>query len=198
MIELYSYIIENIYQFLGVVFSIIYVLFSIRQNILCWPSLIFAAILNMFAYHLIDLPLQVFMQLFFIGTAIYGWYNWHKGGNNEPIKITSWSNKNHLTWICLGGTGTLILTIILKQFSAFEILHSNYPFLDSLMFIFNIIPMYMTGKKILESWLYFIFIDIISGLFYLITGEFFFSFLFFCYIGFATYGYITWKKNSIC
>jgi len=57
--------------------------------------------------------------------------------------------------------------------------------------------MYMTGQKILESWIYFIVIDIISGVFYAITGEFFFCFLFFCYLGFATQGYITWKKEIV-
>ena len=63
---------------MGVLFSIIYVLFSIRQNILCWPALIIAATFNFYAYFLINLPLQSIMQLFFILTAFYGWYKWKK------------------------------------------------------------------------------------------------------------------------
>jgi len=235
MIDIYSYIIENIHQFLGVVFSIIYVIFSIKENILCWPALIMAAIFNMFAFHIIELPLQIIMQLFFIGTAIYGWYNWKKGDNaaantkakkgsiefedageslnptllksvknsvqvNNPkpavegkLTIKSWNTKTHIRWITAGLVLTVTLWVCLRQIN---IINSS-PFLDSLMFTFNIIPMYMTGKKILESWLYFIVIDIISGCFYLYTGEFFFCFLFFCYIGFATHGYRTWKKNKV-
>ena len=65
----------------------------------------------------------------------------------------------------------------------------------SLMFMFNIIPMYMTTKKIIQSWVIFIVIDIISGFFYLYTGDYFYCFLFFFYIPFATYGYISWKKH---
>lgn len=192
MIEIYYYIHENIYQFLGVIFSIIYVIFSIKENILCWPSLIIAAIFNMFAFYTIQLPLQVIMQLFFIGTAIYGWYNWKKGDNTGILKITSWNIKKHAQWITLG----LLLTITLWFFLQKINITNSSPFIDSLMFSFNIIPMYMTGKKILESWLYFICIDIISGFFYLYTEEFFFCFLFFCYIGFAIHGYRTWQKNK--
>ena len=191
--EIINYIINNIYQFFGVIFSIIYVLFSIRQNILCWHALIIASILNMCAYSIINLPLQVIMQLFFIGTGLYGWYNWNKGEKSGQLKVKSWQLKRHIKWTVYGLLTTCLLTIILNKLN----FNSSYPFLDSLMFTFNIIPMYMTGKKILESWIYFIIIDIISGFFYLLTGEYFFCFLFFCYIGFAISGYKTWKKEII-
>tara|TARA_B100000427_G_scaffold107058_1_gene88761 strand:- start:58 stop:606 length:549 start_codon:yes stop_codon:yes gene_type:complete len=180
---------------MGVLFSIIYVLFSIRQNILCWPALIIAAVFNFYAYYLINLPLQSIMQLFFILTAFYGWHKWRKSQEKTTLLVNSWQIKSHLTWLTIGLISTLAIGFFLKSINNNSIFHSSYPFLDALMFVFNIIPMYMTGKKILESWIYFIVIDIISGIFYAITGEFFFCFLFFCYIGFATQGYLTWKKE---
>ena len=195
MIEFYNYLIENIFQFMGVLFSIIYVLFSIRQNILCWPALIIAAVFNFYAYYLINLPLQSIMQLFFILTAFYGWHKWRKSQEKSALLVNRWQIKSHLIWLTIGLTSTLVIGFFLNSINNNSIFHSSYPFLDALMFVFNIIPMYMTGKKILESWIYFILIDIISGVFYAITGEFFFCFLFFCYIGFATQGYFTWKKE---
>ena len=197
MHDLYIYLMENIYQFLGVLFSIIYVIFSIKQNIFCWAALILAAIFNMYAYYLIELPLQSIMQLFFIGTGIYGWYNWSKNIRSQPLKVSRWSKKQHILWLSTGFIVTFLITIVLIELQNIPLLYSKYPLLDALMFMFNIIPMYMTGKKILESWIYFIIIDIVSGIFYAITGEFFFCFLFFCYIGFATQGYLTWKKEII-
>ena len=192
MIELYSYLVENIYQFLGVLFSIIYVVFSIKQNVLCWLALFIASLLNIVAYSLIHLPLQVSMQVFFIGTAFYGWHQWTYTQNNKTLTVSKWTKKQHFFWILSGILITTILSVILQYLDI-----SSHPFLDSLMFTFNLIPMYMTGKKIIESWIYFIVIDIISGIFYLNSGEYFFSFLFFCYIGFATYGFFTWKKDLV-
>ena len=190
MNDIYLYIIGNIYQFLGVFFSIIYVWLSIRENVFCWVALIIASIFNMIAYNLINLPLQVFMQLFFIGTGLYGWYNWRRKQNGQSLVIQNLGFKRSIYYLFIGLIMTLILTAILKNLEI-----SNYPFLDSLMFSFNIIPMYMMGKKIIESWIFFIAIDIISGIFFLLTTEYFFTALFFCYIGFATYGYISWKKQ---
>ncbi len=191
--EIYQYLSENINQFFGVFFSIIYVILSIRENIFCWPALIIAATFNIFAFYQINLILQIIMQFFFICTGLYGWYNWNNGNTSGHLKISSWSKKKHIQFTLTG----IIVTVLLWGLLLLIKIDNSSPFLDSLMFTFNIIPMYMTGKKILESWIYFIAIDIISGFFYLYTGEYFYCFLFFCYIGFAIQGYTTWKKNTI-
>jgi len=194
MIDIYNYINEHTYEFCGVVFSIMYVILSIKQNVFCWITLIIAAIFNMYAYWLIQLPLQSVMQVFFIGTALNGWYNWRKKETESELNVNTLRWNKHLKWIFIG----ILSTIVLNQFlhnTTIEIFQTNYPFADSFIFIFNIIPVYMMGKKVLEAWIYFIVIDIYSGCFFYITEAYFFSFLFFCYIGFATYGYINWKKE---
>ena len=196
MTDIYIYTIENMYQFLGVIFSIIYVVLSIKQNLYCWIALIIAAIFNIYAYYLINLPLQVIMQFFFIGTAIYGFIKWKRKKSQFKLKVSKRNIKYHIKWVIIGLLLTTLMVLIL-QTSKSHYLYSEYPIIDALMFTFNIIPMYLTGKKIIESWIYFIVIDIISGLFYMQTEEFFFSALFFCYIGFALYGYLTWKKEII-
>ena len=194
MTEIYNYINTHTYEFLGVVFSIIYVILSIKQNVFCWIALIIAAGFNMYAYALIQLPLQSIMQVFFIATALSGWYNWSKKKNEKELIVNTLSWRKHLKWISIGISSTVILTIVLKN-SSIEVLSTPYPFADALIFIFNIIPVYMMGKKVLEAWIYFIIIDIYSGFFFYTTAAYFFSFLFFCYIGFATYGYLNWKKE---
>ena len=133
------------------------------------------------------------MQLFFIVVAISGWISWNKKEENI-FTVKSLSNKNLTFWILFGLILTIELKYILNYFHG-TLFESGYPFFDSLMFMFNIIPMYMTTKKIIQSWVIFIVIDIISGFFYLYTGDYFYCFLFFFYIPFATYGYISWKKH---
>tara|TARA_B110000495_G_C22938976_1_gene549314 strand:+ start:640 stop:1233 length:594 start_codon:yes stop_codon:yes gene_type:complete len=192
--EIYNYINGNLYEFFGVLFSFIYVFFSIKQNILCWPVLIIASVLNMIAYNNIGLPLQVGMQFFFIGTAIYGWHNWNSD-NKLTLKVTTFGVVNNIKFISIGLILTLIFTFILNNLTIDSLIYSEYPFWDALMFMFNIIPMYMMGKKILESWVYFIVIDIISGCFWFTTNEYFYCILFFGYIPFAITGFIEWKKT---
>ena len=166
---------------------------SIRQNIFCWPALIIAAILNGYAFYLIELPLQSMMQLFFISVAISGWRHWNTQEKSQFI-VKVWTRKKVIISIFIGLLLTFILTQILSQLEKTNF-ESKFPFFDALMFMFNIIPMYMTTKKVIQSWLIFIVIDVISGFFYLYTGDYFYCFLFFFYIPFATYGYLNWKKH---
>ncbi len=195
MTEILNYIHHHIYEFFGVLFSVIYVVLSIRQNILCWPALILAAILNGYAFFTIGLPLQSVMQLFFIIVGISGLKSWAQKGKSQLI-VKSWSSKNHTFVIIIGSFLTIALfTFLETNLVSQSIFSSKEPFFDALMFMFNIIPMYMTTKKILESWLYFIWIDVISGFFYLYTGDYFYCFLFFFYIPFAIHGYLTWRTD---
>jgi len=188
----YLFFQNHIYEFLGVLFSIIYVILSIKQNIFCWPALIVAAMLNGYAFYLMELPLQSIMQLFFISVAISGWRDWGKNETSQFL-VKKLNLRKVSFWIFIGLLLTFILEQILLQLenTSFE---SKFPFFDSLMFMFNIIPMYMTTKKVIQSWLIFIVIDIISGFFYLYTGQYFYCFLFFFYIPFAIYGYLNWKR----
>ena len=101
---------SNVCLFMGVFFSIIYVCFSIKQNILCWPALIIAAILNGYAFYLIELPLQSVMQLFFISVAVSGWKNWNKQDKNKVV-VKTW-NENSLELSLLEeGVGLEKLTV---------------------------------------------------------------------------------------
>ena len=69
MIDLYSYFSENLFQFFGVLFSIIYSVFNkTKHSMLASP--IFGSIFNMLAYYQINLNLQLIMQFFFIGTEL--------------------------------------------------------------------------------------------------------------------------------
>lgn len=193
--EILNYITDHIYEFFGVLFSIIYVLLSIKQNIFCWPALIIAAILNGYAFFTIGLPLQSVMQLFFIVVGVSGLKKWSKKDTGK-LTIKSWNTKKHTYIIIAGSFLTMgLFTFLETNLVSQSTFYSKEPFFDALMFMFNIIPMYMTTKKILESWLYFIWIDVISGFFYLYTEEYFYCFLFFFYIPFATHGYLTWKKD---
>ena len=190
-----NYVINHIYEFFGVLFSIIYVVLSIRQSIYCWFALIIAAIINGYAFLLIGLPLQSVMQIFFIVVGISGLKNW-SNINNKKIYVVSRNFNFHL-YVTL--VGSIVTIVLFKFLQSSLILNSQFlskePFFDALMFMYNIIPMYMTTKKILESWLYFIWIDVISGFFYLQSGDYFYCFLFFFYITFAIHGYLTWKKE---
>ena len=87
------------------------------------------------------------MQIFFIVVGISGLKNW-SSINTKKIYVVTRNFNFHLYVILIGS----ILTIVLFKFLQSSLISnsqflSKEPFFDALMFMFNIIPMYMTTKK---------------------------------------------------
>ena len=69
------------------------------------------------------------------------------------------------------------------------------PLLDSFTTIFSFIATWMTARRVLENWIYWIAIDGLSVYLYYSRGLDVYSLLSFVYTGMAIYGYFNWKKD---
>jgi nicotinamide mononucleotide transporter len=187
MSEVLIIIKNNFVEFSAVIFSIIYVILAAKKNIFCW----YAAIVSVLLYFYICIDAKLYaesgLQVFYLIMAFYGLYNWNK--KNEK-KIISINVKTHLTLIIVGFLLTFLLGYYLTIYtSAFS------PLLDSFTTIFSIISTYMVAKKILENWIYWIIIDVVSIQLYISRELYLTSLLFLLYAIIALYGYYSWARR---
>ena len=119
--------------------------------------------------------------------AFYGLYNWNK--KNET-KIVSINAKTHIKLIIIG----LLLTFLLGYYLTIYTSAAS-PLIDSFTTIFSIIGTFMVARKILENWIYWIIIDIVSIQLYVSRELYLTGLLFLIYSVIAIYGYITWAKK---
>ena len=123
--------------------------------------------------------------------AFYGYYNWNK--NNKRLQIKEWSIRKHLFLILLGAILSFLMGFYFATYT-----NSKMPIVDSFTTVFSIIATYMTVKKILENWLYWIVIDTVSVYLYATRELHLTSILFMIYTIIALTGYFSWlsKQNS--
>lgn len=74
---------------------------------------------------------------------------------------------------------------------------SPVPFGDSFTTAFSIVATFMLARKIIEHWLIWIVVDIVSLILYLYKGLYPTSLLFVIYTLAAVWGYIEWRKELI-
>ena len=91
--------------------------------------------------------------------AFYGYYNWNK--KDQTLEITQWSVKTHLLILTLGAVLIFLTGFFLSTYTS-----AQMPIIDSFTTIFSLFATYMVIKKVLENWLYWIVIDIISVFLY--------------------------------
>lgn len=187
MSEVLIVIKNNFIEASAVIFSIIYVLLAAKKNIFCWYAAIASALLYFFICIDAKLYAESGLQLFYLFMAFYGLYSWNKKSETNIISINA---KTHFKLIIIGFLLTFLLGYYLTVYTS-----SISPLLDSFTTIFSIMSTFMVAKKILENWIYWIIIDIVSIQLYASRELYLTGLLFLIYSIIAIYGYFTWAKR---
>ena len=178
-----SIIIESI----AVLFSILYVILAVKENIWCWGAALISVSLYIYICFSAQLYPETGLQVFYFIMAIIGYYMWNKQ-NKEEIK--EWSEIKHLLIILLGAILTFFMGFYFSTYT-----NSQMPIIDSFTTVFSIIATYMVIKKVLGNWLYWIVIDAVSVYLYFNRDLHLTSLLFIAYTIIAIFGYFSWMKK---
>lgn len=180
-------------ELLGAVLGILYIRFSIKQNILTWPTGLLTSLLYVFVFYKSGLYAAMSLQVYYVVISFYGWYFWLKGEKKHDKSFVSVRVTPGKIW-----TKITVATIIIYVAILFVLIRysdSEVPFLDSLTTTFSIIATWMLAKKYIENWLIWIFVDAVSTGLYMYKNLWPTVILFFVYTIMAITGYFEWKKN---
>jgi len=175
----------------AVIFAVAYLLLAVRENILCWSAALISTSIFLFIFWQVKLYMESGLQTYYIAMAVYGWYQWNKGGPNEgTLPVSTWSPKQHFIALALIVFATLASGYILSSST-----DARLPFLDSFTTWSSVITTYMVARKILENWLYWLMIDSVSIYLYLDRELYFTALLFGIYIIIIFFGWFSWLKS---
>ena len=176
-------------EIIAVVFSILYVILASKENIYCWLCAAISVSLYIYICYNAKLYLETGLQGFYLIMAIYGYLQWNRP--KKKIIIGVWSLQRH---ILIFGVGIIVSILLGKLFDIYT--DATMPVIDSLTTIFSLFATYMVTKKILENWIYWIVIDIVSVYLYFSRDLLLTAGLFVAYTIIAFFGYLSWKKKS--
>ena len=173
---------------IAVFFSIIYVILASKEIIWCWAAGGIVALLYIYICLFTQLYAETALHIFYLCMSFYGYYNWKK--NTNSLKITSWNIKKNTIVLACGSIITFFLGFYLTTYT-----NASIPITDSFTTIFSIIATYMVIQKVLENWLYWIIIDVVSVHIYLSKDLHLTALLFVAYTIIAVFGYFSWIKK---
>lgn len=191
---IFNWFTNNYIEFLGTVFGLIYILFSIKQNILLWPVGVITSALYIYVFFYSKFYADMSLQVYYLVISFYGWYNWLNGKNKDTesnqIQITTVTKKLSVKLIITTFILFIFIAFILKKYT-----DSPLPFWDSFTTAASIVATWMLTKKFIEQWLIWVIVDSVSLGLYIYKGLYSTSFLFFVYTILAIFGYLEWKKE---
>jgi len=184
----------------GTVSSLIYLYYSIREKIWCWPWGVVASGISILVFFMAHLYADMGLQFYYLGVSFYGWYFWIHGRNNDPGGAVI-SRTPVQQWLILAFAGVvtyfLILALLLNVPQQLQIAQSSMPYLDAFTTAASIIATWMLARKLIEQWLIWIVVDFVSMGMYVYKGLYFYSFLFLVYTIGAVVGYFEWRKSIV-
>lgn len=188
-----SWISENWIELAAAGVSIVYVILSIKQIIWLWFFGILSAVLYAWVYGHSGFYAGMSLQAYYAVMSIYGWIHWSYG-SKEPdtggsLPVIRASNRLLVTVIVIWLLLLMIIGFFLQKFT-----DSTIPFWDAFTASGGIIATWMLARKILEQWLLWIVIDLVSVVLYLWQGLYATTLLFLVYVVMAIVGYLQWRK----
>ena len=178
-------------EWVSVVFGLIYVILAARENIWCWPAAFIGTATAVVLLWNVSLLMDSALNVYYLAMAVFGWWQWRRGGsNNAELSIQSWRPSQHLITLMVIAILTVVSGSVLKSYT-----QAAFPFIDSFTTWAAVITTWMVTQKILENWLYWVVIDIISLGLYLQKGLTLYALLFMLYTIIAVVGYINWLSK---
>jgi nicotinamide mononucleotide transporter len=187
-----SRISEQYIEILGVLFSFLYLYFSIRQKILLWPMGIISALLYMVVFFRSKFYADMGLNGYYLIISVYGWIIWKRGVSQTGTELPVSRIRLGLAMILLSVTGAAFFGIglILDRFT-----DSPIPYWDAFTTALSFTATWMLARKILEHWILWVIVDAVSMGLYLYRGLYPTLVLFAVYTAMAVIGFIQWKRT---
>ncbi len=182
----------NAVEIFGLFTGTLSIALLIRQNIWTWPVGIAYTLASLYIFFTAKLYADFALHLLFLIMSSYGWYYWLHGNNrfDSELPVSSESKK-------VLAYSIIICSFIIILTSNLFIIYTDadIPYWDNTTSCLSVLAIWLQSRKKIESWIFWLIIDILSVGIYFYKGLYFYSLLYSIYVVMAFLGYVTWLES---
>jgi len=189
-------------EFIGTVLYLWSVWLIAKRNILTWPVGIVSVLLYLALFYQIRLYSDALEQIYYLGASVYGWLYWsHMTKSDRDVPDVRFSSGRA---IAIAIAATAVLSVALGY--ATSQLHvwapgivpeaASYPLLDATTTVMSFTAMWLMARKRIESWIYWIIVDLVGIWLYFVKDVRFISLLYVALLILAIKGLAEWRRVS--
>jgi nicotinamide mononucleotide transporter len=139
-----------------VVLTLTAVFLTTRQVIWCWPLGMVSVTLYAAVFVEARLYADAGLQGLYFALMAYGWWAWRRRGDQgTELAVTRTSRRMRVALAAAAMLGGIALGQTLTRFT-----DASLPFVDSLLTSFSIAAQWMQTRKLIESWVVWLVVDV--------------------------------------
>jgi nicotinamide mononucleotide transporter len=179
------------FEAVAVLFGIVSVWLSVKENIWSWPT----AIVNVSLYFVIFQHQRLYadmgLQVFYAAISAYGWYHWLFGGaQHTRLRVSRTPRTLWLLLPVLWVAASLGLGTLLDRTT-----DAALPYLDSALTSGSLIAQWMMTRKYLGNWTVWILLDVAYVGVFINRGLYLTAFLYAVFLVLAARGRLEWRRS---
>jgi len=192
----FDWIIENWIEVTGAILGIGYVFLSVKQNILTWLLGFLTSAFYIVVFLKSGFYADMGLQIYYVWISVYGWIIWSGNKNSCDSKsdypVSKTRKKQVVVLSVVSFFLWLSIGILLSKYT-----DSVVPIGDSFTTAMGIVATWMLARKMIEHWIIWVIVDLVSAGLYLWKGLYPTVALYIIYTFAAIWGYIEWKKSLV-
>lgn len=181
-------------QIVGTLLGLLYLWLEYKANIWLWIVGAIMPVVHGVLYLNSGIYADAAMQLYYVLAGIYGLCVWMRG-TKRAEKVVSIQH-TPVRWI-IPLVAVYAVLHVAMYYVLSEFTDSRVPFFDSMSTALSIVAMWMLSRKLVEQWLVWLVVDMISVGLYLYKGIPITAMLYTLYCALAVAGYMRWRKQVL-
>lgn len=173
------------------------VVLLIRQNVWTWPVGIIYTVCAGVVFWRHGLYFSLGLHGLFLLLNVYGWWSWH------AADASSTSDPGQGLPVTRTAPGLLVLlaaVALLAAAGAGQLMASGtdaqWPHVDAMGSALSCVALWLSARKKLESWWFWLFIDVLYAGLYFVTSAPFLAVLYLIYVPLAVSGFLAWRRSE--
>ncbi len=183
----------NTFEAVGVLFGILSVWLTTRENVWCWPTGLVNVGLFIVVFGRARLYADMGLQVFYVALCLYGWYAWlHGGTGHGPLRVTRAPAAVLGGLALLGAAFAVGLGLFLRRHT-----DAALPFWDASTTSCSLAAQFLQTRKWLENWTVWIAVDAVYVGIYIVKSLYLTAGLYVIFLGLAVAGHIRWRGSLV-
>jgi nicotinamide mononucleotide transporter len=178
----------SIWEWFAVITGLLYVILISFKKTSAWFFAIVSSLLYIYLCYSSQLFLETGLQFFYLIMGIYGWYLWTSVQKIDENRIIKWKNYHHSINIAFSTLLFISIGFIFDNYT-----NQANPYTDAFTTVFSLAATFMVTQKVLENWIYWIVIDVVSVYLFSSRELYMTAALFVIFTILAIVGYFKWK-----